>query len=60
MKINGQDSGINIGPISKLIFKYQELIRKFLKLFWIFTNFNWKYFFYHNKRVVEKPFYFLG
>jgi len=33
MKINGQDSGINIGPISKLIFKYQELIRKILKLF---------------------------
>jgi hypothetical protein len=40
MKINGQHSGINIGPTSRLIFKYQELTIKFLELFWIFINFN--------------------
>ena len=39
MRINGQHSDINIGLISRLIFKYQKLIRKFLKLFWIFINF---------------------
>jgi len=44
MRINGQHSDINIGLTSRLIFKYQKLIRKFLKLFWIFINFNWKYF----------------
>jgi hypothetical protein len=33
MKINSQHLGINIGPLSKLVFKYQELIRNFLKLF---------------------------
>jgi hypothetical protein len=44
MRINGQFSDINIGLISKLIFKYQKLIRKFLKLFWIFINFNCEFF----------------
>jgi hypothetical protein len=33
MKINDQYFGINIGPTSKLIFKYQELTKKFLELF---------------------------
>jgi hypothetical protein len=31
MKINGQHPGINIKP--RLVFEYQELIRKNLKLF---------------------------
>ena len=39
-RINGQYSIINIRPTSRLIFKYQELIIKFLEFFWIFTNFN--------------------
>jgi uncharacterized Zn finger protein len=35
-----------LGQVKKnlMIFKYQELTRKFLELFWIFTYFNWKYF----------------
>jgi hypothetical protein len=33
MKINGQHPGINIEPLSRLVFEYQELIRKILKLF---------------------------
>ena len=33
MRINGQYSNINIGPTSKLVFKYQELTRKFSELF---------------------------
>ena len=33
MRINGQYYDINIGPINRLIFKYQELTRKFLELF---------------------------
>ena len=33
MKINGQHLDINVGPISRLIFKYQELTRKFSELF---------------------------
>jgi hypothetical protein len=33
LKINGQHSGINIGFIIRLIFKYQELITKFLDIF---------------------------
>ena len=45
MKINGQYSGINVVPTNRLVFKYQELTRKFSELFWIFTNFNWEYFF---------------
>jgi hypothetical protein len=44
MRINGQYYGINNELISMLIFKYQELTRKFLELFWIFINFNWEYF----------------
>jgi hypothetical protein len=27
-----------------VVFKYQELTKKFLKLFSIFINFNWEYF----------------
>ena len=42
MKINVQYYDINIGPIYGLIFKYQELTRKFSELFSIFINFNWK------------------
>jgi len=33
MKINDQYSDINVGLINWLIFKYQELIRKFFELF---------------------------
>ena len=33
MKINCQHSVINTGPIGRLIFKYNELNRKFLELF---------------------------
>jgi len=33
LKINGQYFGINIGPTSKLIFKYQGLTRKFSECF---------------------------
>jgi hypothetical protein len=33
MKINGQYYDINIGPIYGLIFKYQELTRKFQNYF---------------------------
>jgi len=33
LKINGQYFGINIGPTSKLIFKYQGLTRKFSEFF---------------------------
>jgi len=33
MKINGQHPSINDEPISRLIFKYQELTRKFSGLF---------------------------
>ena len=29
MRINGQYSDINVGPTSKLVFKYQEFSRKF-------------------------------
>jgi len=32
-EINCQYHGINVGPTSRLIFKYQELTRKFLELF---------------------------
>jgi hypothetical protein len=28
MRINGQYSGINVGPTSRLVFKYQKLTRK--------------------------------
>jgi hypothetical protein len=35
-----QHPSINIGPISRVVFKYQELTKKFLKLFSIFINFN--------------------
>jgi len=57
MRINGQHSDINIGLTRRLIFKYQKLIRKFLKLFWISINFNWKYFHY-NIRVGKNHFAF--
>jgi hypothetical protein len=40
MKINCQHSSINIGPISRVVFKYQELTKKILELILIFTNFN--------------------
>jgi len=55
MKINGQHPSINDGPISRLIFKYQELTRNFSGLFryssiLIGSNF------YHNIQVMEKPF----
>ena len=30
MRIDGQYSGINVGPTNRLVFKYQELTRKFL------------------------------
>ena len=33
MIINGQYSGINIGPTSKLVFKYQELTKRISELF---------------------------
>jgi len=33
LKINGQYFGINIEPTSRLLFKYQELTRKFLESF---------------------------
>ena len=33
MRINGQYSGINTGPATMLISKYQELTRKFSELF---------------------------
>jgi hypothetical protein len=33
MKINGQNPNINVGLISRLIFIYQKLTRKFLELF---------------------------
>jgi hypothetical protein len=33
MKINGQYPSINVGPINRLVFKYQELTRKFSRLF---------------------------
>ena len=33
MKINSQYYGINVEPTSRLIFKYQGLIKKFLELF---------------------------
>ena len=46
MKINSQNPNINIGLISRLIFIYQKLTRKFLELFQIFTNFNLEYFFF--------------
>jgi len=43
-RINDHHSNMNIGPISRLIFKYQELISKISKLFWTFINFIWEYF----------------
>jgi hypothetical protein len=33
MRINDKYSGINVGHTSRLIFKYQDLTRKFSKLF---------------------------
>jgi hypothetical protein len=33
MRINDQCSGINDGPTNRLVFKYQELIIKFLEIF---------------------------
>jgi hypothetical protein len=44
MRIHGQYSSINIRFTSRLIFKYQILVREFSELFWIFRNSNWKYF----------------
>jgi hypothetical protein len=44
MRINGQHSSINIGSTSRLVFKYQKLVRKLSELFWIFINSNWEYF----------------
>jgi len=57
MRINGQYFGINVGLASRLVFKYQKLTQKFSELFWIFTNFNWKYFHY-NTRVVKNLYAF--
>jgi len=44
MRINSQHSGINIGFVSRLAFKYQKLTKIFLILFWVFINFIWEYF----------------
>ena len=33
MRINGKYSAINVGPTTRLVFKYKELTIKFLKLF---------------------------
>jgi hypothetical protein len=35
MKINGKHHDINVGPINRLIFRYQKLTRKFSELFFI-------------------------
>ena len=39
LRINDQQSNINNRSTNRLVFKHQELIIKFLELFWIFTNF---------------------
>jgi tetrahydromethanopterin S-methyltransferase subunit H len=58
MKINGQHLNINIGPIDRLIFKYQELTRKSSELFFRYPSILIGSIFYHNIQIVKNHFAF--